>query len=151
MTLRNLFLSVILGILGGCILIPSFNNYNVEVAIARGGDARYFEVRYPGFKGEKWNYDVERYKWLDKRAVYVAQEEDIPQDAVCTWIKFNGKTNSVIVLVKSQLPSSFRTLQDTLVFTLTPSNSVEFAVDIWCEQYRTRRVPVGTFQGHLKE
>lgn len=137
---------------GGCVLIPSFNNYGVEVSIGKGCNARYFTVEYAGFSGQVATQENDKeYTMFEKAAVYVGEEIEIPQTALCTWISEDGTKYAVVFPIKSQLPRCFRSSQDTLVFTLTPSNSVDFAVDIWYEKYRQRRVPIGTSQGRLKE
>lgn len=132
----------------GCALIPIFNNYNVEVSIGKGCLARYFTVEYAGFAGHVSTQENDKkYTMFEKAIVYVGEEIEIPQTVSCAWISEDGTKYAVVFPVKSQLPRCFRSSKDTLIFTLTPSNSVEFAVDIWCEQYRTRRVPIGMFQG----
>lgn len=123
----------------GCILSPLTNNYVVELEVEKEQVATSFTITYPNFRGEVGDTSI------NKKAIYVSVEASVPIEVKCMWASSDGSINSVIIPVHSLLPSGFCPSRDTLIFSLTPSNSVNLSVGILNNKYSERRILVGTF------
>jgi hypothetical protein len=121
------------------------NCYTIELTIGKECAVKRFDVSFPGFSGHVLKQSIERDMLFEKKKKYLSIEVPAPSQATCLWTSANGLTNSTIIPVRSLLPLSFRSQRDTLIFTLTPSNSVDFAVGIWNGKYSERRIPVACF------
>jgi len=135
---------VVVSCCAGCIALSSRANYDIELAVDKKSVARNFVIACGDFTGEVYDTSI------NHKFIYTSISVAMPDTMLCSWSCAQGEIYSATIPVKSCLPQAFRSSRDTLVFTLTPSNSVDFSVGIWYEKYRQRRVPIGTFQGRLK-